>query len=260
MSTPASAMIQPTIVRSIVADHVRHRERKDQPQRDEENTESVTHVDFPSIRRPAGGAISADLKIDTRFRGREGQVRRDGRHGGRGEEARRLQPVRGDLRSRADGRRTARVTGIRGNPDDPLSRGTSARRAPRSPTSTRTPTGCAGRYAGGHGPTGGRSGGTRRSTGSPTAWPEPSTSTAATRSASTSATRTCTASARSPTAAMVKSFRTRNKFSATSVDQLPHQLVACTCTATSCSCRSRTSTGRRTSWCSAPTRWRRTGR
>ena len=26
--------------------------------------------------------------------------------------------------------------------------------------------------------------------------------------------------------ALVKSFRTRNKFSATSVDQLPHQLVA----------------------------------
>ena len=27
-------------------------------------------------------------------------------------------------------------------------------------------------------------------------------------------------------AAMVKSFRTRNRFSATSVDQIPHQLVA----------------------------------
>ena len=35
----------------------------------------------------------------------------------------RLQPLRGDLRPRAHARRTGAVTGIRGNPADPLSRG-----------------------------------------------------------------------------------------------------------------------------------------
>jgi anaerobic selenocysteine-containing dehydrogenase len=53
-----------------------------------------------------------------------------------------------------------------------------------------------------------------------TALPRPSTSTVGMPSASISATRACTAWARSHT------VRTRNKFSATSVDQLPHQLLS----------------------------------
>ncbi len=60
--------------------------------------------------------------------------------------------------------------------------------------------------------------------------------------------------------AMVKSFRTRNKYSATSVDQLPAQLLAYLCTATSCCCPSPTSTGPTCSWSSGRTRWPPTAR
>ena len=104
-----------------------------------------------------------------------------------------------------------------------LPQGRRARRPARRPR----PAAHAGPPRPGRPASGTRSAGTRRSTWSPTASPRRSTGTAATRSASTSATPTPTRSA-SPThgIAMVKSLRTRNRFSASIVDQLPHQLVA----------------------------------
>ena len=58
----------------------------------------------------------------------------------------------------------------------------------------------------------------------------------------------------------MKTLRTRNKFSATSVDQLPHQFVAWQLYGHQLLLRSRTSTAPTSSWSSAPTRWRPTAR
>ena len=87
---------------------------------------------------------------------------------------RRLQPVRGDLRPRDHPRRTARVTGVRGNPDDPLSRGHICPKGVAiadihaDPDRLRRPVR---RVGDGRTRRGRRSAGTRPSTWSPTAWP-----------------------------------------------------------------------------------------
>ena len=120
-----------------------------------------------------------------------------------------------------------KVVSIRGNPDDPLSRGHICPKGValadvyEDPDRLRRPVKQRRRRLGrdllgrGARPDRRRARATR------------STSTAATPSASTSATPTPTRSAPRPTAsAMIKSFRTRNKFSASSVDQIPHQFVA----------------------------------
>ena len=119
------------------------------------------------------------------------------------------------------------VTGVRGNPDDPLRAATSARRASRSPTSTPIPTGCADPCA-------------RRATGewqrdrlgrgvrprSPTASPRRSTSTAATRvGIYLGNPNVHNLGSMTHGTGLVKALRTQNRFSATSVDQLPHQLA-----------------------------------
>ena len=104
---------------------------------------------------------------------------------------------------------------------------------------TTTPTGCAGRSAGRSATT---VGGDRLGRGARPrrrrAGRRPQPSTAATPSASTSATPTRTRSARRPTAVpFVKSLRTRNRFSASSVDQLPAPAAwRGRCSATSCCC------------------------
>jgi anaerobic selenocysteine-containing dehydrogenase len=122
-----------------------------------------------------------------------------------------------------------RVTGVRGNPTTRCRAGTSARRASRSPTSTPTRTGCAARYAASaparrH--SGRRSAGTRRSTWSPTA-SKAVNEHGRTRSAIYLGNPNVhSLGSMTHGVTLVKSFRTRNKFSATSVDQLPHQLVA----------------------------------
>ena len=120
----------------------------------------------------------------------------------------------GDGRHRIDPRQRGRPAVARPH----LPQGVRARR-----TCTTTPTGCAGPVAPDRrrrvaGDRLGRGARPRR----PTGWPPCSTSTAATRSRSTSATPTSTASApltHGPT--LVRLLRTRNRFSATSVDQLP---------------------------------------
>ncbi len=143
---------------------------------------------------------------------------------------RRLQPLRGHLRPRADGRGARRWSASGATPTIPSRAGTSAPRASPSPTCTPTPTGCGARSGGSWRPAaaaGRRSAGTRRSTWSPTTWRASSTSTgddalgiylgnpnAHSLGSMTHGT------------AMFKSFRTKNRYSATSVDQLPHQLVA----------------------------------
>ena len=91
------------------------------------------------------------------------------------------------------------VVGVRGNADDPLSRGHICPKGVAiadvyaDPDRLRRPVR---RVGGEQGAGGWRSAGTRRSTWSPTTWRASSTSTATTRSASTSATRTSTASGR----------------------------------------------------------------
>ncbi len=122
----------------------------------------------------------------------------------RGDDTGCLQPLRGDLRPRGDGRgrpgdRDPRQPGRPALPWVHLPQGRLPGRRARRPRpapaagtprrNDRAPT-----------PSGSRSAGTRRSTGSPTAWPVRSTSTAGTRWASTSATRTRTPSAPRPTA------------------------------------------------------------
>ena len=97
------------------------------------------------------------------------------------------------------------VTGIRGNPDDPLSRGYICPKGVSLADVLRRPRPAAPSRAPGPGPDGGRHlggarRGTRPSTWSPTGWPRRSPSTAATPSASTSATPTPTPSASAPTA------------------------------------------------------------
>ena len=126
MSTPASAMIQPTIVRSTLADHVRHRERKDQSQRDEEDTESVTHASLPFDLSPAGGTISAERNRSAVRSRAGGGVGTSPRRSGRMQDVEKrigvcnlCEAICGLEITIDDGR----VTGVRGNPDDPLSRG-----------------------------------------------------------------------------------------------------------------------------------------
>ena len=112
--------------------------------------------------------------------------------------------------------------------------GTSARRASRSPTSRPTPTGCAAVRRAAAPATGRRSPGTRRSTWPPTGWP---------RASNEHGRDAVGVYLGNPNVHTLGSLthgrarpdlRTRNKFSATSVDQLPHQLVAYLLTATSC--------------------------
>ena len=139
-----------------------------------------------------------------------------------------MQPVRGDLRPRLTVEDTPdgpRVTGVRGNPDDPLSRGHICPKGVALPTSTRTPTGCGVRSAG-SGTAGG--GG----------WDE-ALDLVATRLAAAvndhgrdalgvylGNPNVHSLGSLTHGTALVKSFRTRNKYSATSVDQLPAQLLA----------------------------------
>ena len=122
------------------------------------------------------------------------------------------------------------VTGVRGNPDDPLSRGhicpkgVALARHPRRPRPAAA-SGTPGRQRPRARP-GSRSAGTRPWTGSPTGSRRPSTRTAATRvGVYLGNPNAHSLGSMTHGTAMVKTFRTRNKFSATSVDQLPHQLV-----------------------------------
>ena len=98
------------------------------------------------------------------------------------------------------------------------------RRAPGPPRRPRPPAppDAAARVARGR-----RSAGTRRSTRPPTGWPPSRTGTAATRSACTRATRSPTTTALTIFGQLfLRALRTRNRFSATSVDQLPHMLAS----------------------------------
>ena len=141
-----------------------------------------------------------------------------------------MQPVRGDLRAGLHARgRAGRAPDHRrpGRPRRPavagahLPQGGGAAR-----TSTRTPTGCGAR-SDGSARSGTRSPGTRRSTWSPTASPARSNEHGRDALAVYLGNPNVhSLGSMTHGTAMVKSFRTRNKYSATSVDQLPAQMLA----------------------------------
>ena len=178
---------------------------------------------------------------------------------------RRLQPLRGDLRARADhrGRPGHRDPRQRRRPALPrlhLPQGRLARRHPRRPGPAAAP-GTPGRRGAGR-RVGGDLAGTRRSTWSPTG--SPARSTEHGRNARRRLPRQPERALRSapPRTAPVRQEPAHPQPVQRLVgrpDPAPVRRAG-RCTATSCCCRSPTSTGRRTSWSSAPTRWRPTAR
>ena len=180
--------------------------------------------------------------------------------------ARRLQPLRGDLRARADHRGHGEVTAIRGNPADPLSRGhicpkgvALGRRA------TTTPTGCAARSA-------------ASATGADAEWVEIGWDEALDLVADGLAAAINEHGANAlgvylgnPNAHSLGSATHGAALLKCAAHAQPVQRHlgrpapapvrrAGSCSATSCCSRSPTSTARRTSWSSGPTRWPPTAR
>ena len=118
-----------------------------------------------------------------------------------------------------------KVLSIRGNAADPLSRGHICPKALRSRTSTRTPTGCAAR-CGRPAAAGARSPGTRRSTSSPPGWPRAARARRRRGRRLPGQPQRAQPRRADPRRPMLDAAGTRNRFCATSVDQLPHQFVA----------------------------------
>ena len=141
----------------------------------------------------------------------------------------RLQPLRGDLRDRADPRATARSPGSGATRRTRSRAATSAPRASRWPTSTPTPTGCAGPCAGRRGrrrDVGGARLGRGLRPGRRPAGRHHHEHGADAVGVYLGNPNAHSLGLRHPRRAVREGLRTRNRFSASTVDQIPHQFVA----------------------------------